>query len=383
MLAIEAHRLGYRCAIYTGEAVIPGEDPPAPSPAGQVAEVEVHGRFDDAEAVLAFCQQVDVVTFEFENVPASVGDGAARAGVVCRPPASALETAQHRGRERRFLVSHDIPVAPHAFVDDSTELNAALEVVGVPAILKTASFGYDGKGQARVERAEDAAAALASIGGGPAIAEAVVDFAYEASVIVARGADGTTATHGLIENRHHNHILDVSIAPAPSAASGTSVEADASALAVKIAEAMELVGVLGVEFFVMADGALVVNELAPRVHNSGHLSIEACVSNQFEQQVRAVVGLPLGDGRVVRAAAMANLLGEVWEAGEPAWERALAVPGVALHLYGKAEPRPGRKMGHLTAVAETPALAVDIVERARAELLGTPRSDSSPDGTPA
>jgi 5-(carboxyamino)imidazole ribonucleotide synthase len=358
MLALAAGRLGYRVHTYS---------PELDSPTGHVADAEIVGGYDDLDALRRFADGVDVVTFEFENVPsASVSAIAERALV--RPAGSVLHTTQHRGREKSFLSGAGLPVAPYALVDTLDALSAAIARLGLPAVLKTASFGYDGKGQARIDRAEDALAAWDRIGRQPAVLEAFVDFERELSVVAARGVDGRIAHYGVIENAHARHILDVSVSPARVP---PPVEREAIAVAHATLEALDVVGVLCVELFLTRDGRVLVNELAPRTHNSGHLTIDACATSQFEQQLRAVCGLPLGATDLVRPAAMANLLGDLWQDGEPRWADALARPGVRLHLYGKREAKPGRKMGHLTALADTPDAAAALVRDARAALTGS------------
>jgi len=351
MFALAARRMGYRVHTYS---------PHTNSPTGQVADVEVTGSYDDLAAIRRFASAVDVVTMEFENVSAEAAAAAAEVAVV-RPSGAALHTTQQRAREKAFLQAQGFPVAPCVRVTSADELRAALSVVGVPAIVKTAAFGYDGKGQQRVHDARDVAAVWAQLGGGEAIVEQVIDFACEVSVVAARGADGTMADYGAVENVHRHHILHLTMAPARVSA---TVAAEASALARRVMNALDYVGVLCVEFFVTRDGRLLVNEIAPRPHNSGHYTIEACATSQFEQQVRTVCGLPLGSTMQHRPAAMINLLGDVWAGGDPQWAAALAVPGVALHLYGKAEPRTGRKMGHLTVQADTLDEAVARVTQA-------------------
>jgi 5-(carboxyamino)imidazole ribonucleotide synthase len=358
MFGLAARRLGYRLHTYS---------PDSDSPTGHVADAEVTGSYDDLDALRAFADGVDVVTFEFENVPsASVAAIAER--TLVRPAGSVLHTTQHRGREKGFLSGAGIPVTPYALVATAHDLEAAVTRLGTPAILKTASFGYDGKGQARIDRADDVLVAWDAIGRQPAILEAFVDFELELSVVAARGADGRFAHYGAIENAHARHILDVSMAPAgvPPA-----VEREAIAIARATLEALDVVGVLCVEMFLRRDGRVLVNELAPRTHNSGHLTIEAAETSQFEQQLRAVCGLPLGSTALVRPAAMANLLGDLWHDGEPRWAEALRRPGVHLHLYGKRDAKPGRKMGHLTALADTPDAARTLVREARAALVET------------
>jgi 5-(carboxyamino)imidazole ribonucleotide synthase len=355
MLGLAARRLGYRVHTFS---------PDSDSPTGQIADREVVGAYEDEDALRAFAERVDVVTFEFENVPsASVAAIAERAPV--HPAGSVLHTTQHRGREKGFLSAAGLPVGPYVLVDTGDELAAAVARLGCPAILKTASFGYDGKGQARIDRPEEAAAAWDRIGRQPAVLEAFVDFEREVSVVAARGVDGAFAHYGVFENTHANHILDVTMWPARVPG---EVAAEAVAIARAALEALDVVGVLCVEMFVSRAGRLLVNELAPRTHNSGHLTIEACPTSQFEQQLRAVCGLPLGATDRLRPAAMANLLGDLWQHGEPNWSEALAVPGLSLHLYGKRDPKPGRKMGHLTILGESADVAAATVRRARAAL---------------
>jgi 5-(carboxyamino)imidazole ribonucleotide synthase len=355
MMALAAKRMGYR--VHT---LSPGSD----TPTGQVADLEIPADYDDLEAIRTFAGGVDVVTFEFENVSTAAADAAAEFGPV-RPSGSALHITQQRAREKAFLADRGFPVAPFARVQSKDEFAVALGTVGLPAIVKTAAFGYDGKGQHRIESIERADTVWDLVGHQEAILEQVVDFACEMSVVAARGLDGAVIDYGAIENRHVNHVLDVSIAPARVSA---AVAAEAQALTRRIMEELGYVGVLCVEFFVTQDDRLLVNEIAPRPHNSGHLTIEACATSQFEQQVRAVCGLPLGSPEQARPAAMVNLLGDLWAEGEPDWDAALAVPGASLHLYGKGSPRIGRKMGHITVVANTADQAVERALAARALL---------------
>jgi 5-(carboxyamino)imidazole ribonucleotide synthase len=355
MLALAAARMGYRVHTFS---------PERDTPTGQVAAREIAAPYDDLDAVRAFARAVQVVTFEFENVPAATAAAAAEYAPV-RPDGTVLHTTQHRLREKTFLAAAGLPVTPFRPVRSLADLVAALTDLGCPAVLKTAGFGYDGKGQVLIRTPEAAASALASLAGQEAILEAFVDFAREVSVVAARGLDGAVVDYGLIENTHHHHILDVSVAPAP----GDPAQARAAReIAHTVLEALEVVGVLCVEFFETRDGRLLINELAPRPHNSGHLTIDACVTSQFEQQLRAVCGLPLGAPDLLRPAAMANLLGDLWTGGEPDWTAACAFPEVKLHLYGKHAARPGRKMGHLTALAATPEAARARVLAARTAL---------------
>jgi 5-(carboxyamino)imidazole ribonucleotide synthase len=355
MFAIAARRLGYR--VHT---LAPGDD----TPTGQIADVEINADYDDLDAVRAFASEVDVVTFEFENVSAAA-TAAAEEQAIVRPSGRALFLTQHRIREKIFLNERGLPVTPFAPVRCQRDLDEAVARIGCPAVLKTASFGYDGKGQRPVASPADATEAWQALGGRESVLEAFIDLDSEISVVAARGVDGTIAHFTPFGNAHRHHILDVTVAPAP-----VSPETARQAVSVThgVLEALDYVGILCVEFFVARDGRLLINELAPRPHNSGHLTFDACRTSQFEQQLRAICGLPLGSSELLQPAAMANLLGDLWRNGEPDWRAALAFPEVKLHLYGKTTPRPGRKMGHLTAMAGTPDEAKTLVLRARDRL---------------
>ncbi len=356
MFAIAARRLGYRVHAF---------DTTQDCPAGQVADVEVIAAYDDQDAARRFAADVDVVTFEFENIPAETLTAIAEVRPV-HPAPAVLHVCRHRLREKEFLQSHGFPLARWRPVHGVAELTAALAELGTPAILKTADFGYDGKGQMRIDEPGQAADAWQKMGRPVGVLEERVPFLKEVSVICARTRRGQMVCYPVGENEHRRHILDVTTVPAavPPRTAARAVE-----LASAIAEVLDVVGVLAVELFVLPDDKLLVNELAPRPHNSGHYSVDACVTSQFEQQLRAVCGLPLGEVRLLRPAALANLLGDLWTAGEPNWPAALAFPEVKLHLYGKREARPGRKMGHLTATAETAAAARALVLAARAALI--------------
>ena len=358
MFAIAARQMGYRVHTFS---------PDTDTPTGQVADVEFIAPYEDLERVREFARGVKTVTFEFENVPAATAAAAAECAPV-RPAGEVLHTTQNRLREKTFLSKRGFPVTPFRAVRTGDDLRAAAQEIGLPGVLKTAAFGYDGKGQRKIAAAADVEAALAALGNVEWVYEAFVDFDREASVVAARGGDGSFAHWGVIENDHRNHILDLSVAPArvPPA---TAREAEQ--IARGVLEQFGAVGVLCVEFFLTRGGKLLVNELAPRPHNSGHLTIDASVTSQFEQQLRAVCGLPLGATHLRRPAAMAQILGDLWDGGEPDWPAALAVPDVKLHVYGKTEPRPGRKMGHLTALADTPEAAAQLALRARAALVRT------------
>lgn len=359
MFALAARAMGYRVHSFS---------PEEGTPAGQVADREIRADYTDLDAVRAFARGVRVVTFEFENVPAATAAAAAEL-VPVRPAGRVLEVAQHRLREKRFLVAAGVPVAPFRAVRSAAELSLAVAELGLPAVLKTATFGYDGKGQQRLDSLDAVPAAWAAMGGRECVLEAFVAFEREVSVVAVRGLDGSFRAYPVVENVHRHHILDLSLAPARLS---PATAAAAHQLARTILAELDVVGVLCVEMFVLPDGGLLVNELAPRPHNSGHLTIDACSASQFEQQVRAVCGLPLGETELCLPAAMANLLGDLWQDGEPNWAAALAVPGVKLHLYGKAEARPGRKMGHLTALAASLEEAQERVLWARAALAGRP-----------
>ena len=360
MFAIAARRMGYRVHTFS-----PAED----TPTGQVADVEIRRDYEDLDAVTAFAAGVEVVTFEFENVPAATAEAAARAAPV-RPSGEVLHVTQHRLREKTYLADHGFPVTPYRAVRSLAQLEHGLAALGCPALLKTAGWGYDGKGQVRITRPDEAAAAWQHLAGGEAggeaVLEAFVHYERELSVVAARGHDGQMVDFGVIENHHVGGILDLSLAPARvSSACGRAAREITRA----VLESLGVVGVLCVEFFALPGDVLLINELAPRPHNSGHLSFDACVTSQFEQQLRAVCGLPLGATDLLRPAAMANLMGEQWRGGEPRWLAALELPDVKLHLYGKSDPRPGRKMGHLTALAGTAEAAAERVLAARSRLL--------------
>ncbi len=349
---LAARTMGYRTIVL---------EPDDGSPAGAVADVHLVAAYDDVDALDRMAAECAVVTTEFENPPASALARLALDTVV-HPSPRAIAIIQDRRREKRFLASAGIPVAPFAVIEDDDDIRRANDGV-FPAILKAARMGYDGRGQVAVAGAEELAGAWATLGRVPAVLEERLELAGEVSVILARNpaACPSLVIYPLCANVHRSGILDVTVVPAPFAEG-------AYALAERIAEALEYVGVLAVEMFVTEDG-IVVNELAPRPHNSGHWTLDHAVTSQFEQQVRAVCGLALGDTSLtVEATAMANLLGDGWAAGEPLWAGALVDPSVKLHLYGKAEARPGRKMGHLTVAAGTPAEAEALVRRRRAAL---------------
>ncbi|MBE9606779.1 5-(carboxyamino)imidazole ribonucleotide synthase [Acetobacteraceae bacterium H6797] len=341
MTALAAAALGYRCHIYAPEADSPGM---------QVSAAATVAAYDDAEALKRFAASVDVVTFEFENVPAACLDILAPL-VPCRPGVQALRICQDRLLEKKFLAEAGVPVAPWRAVTSEAELEAAVAEIGLPAVLKTTRMGYDGRGQAVLRKPEDLAAAWARLDPKPLILEAFVPFAAEISAVAARAVDGSVAVYDAVENRHTHHILDYSFAPArlPQAAALAAKAGVAS-----VAEKLDLVGVLAVEFFLLADGTLLGNEIAPRPHNSGHWTMDACAFSQFAQHARAVAGLPLGTPERHHDAVMKNLVGPE---GMKRWPSVMEHPDVALHLYGKASAREGRKMGHVNRVLPLGSLA--------------------------
>lgn len=341
MFAIAAKQMGYRVVVYT---------PEENAPASQVCDKTILGRFEDIEKLRAFAQEVSVVTLEFENIPVATLETLAE-HVPVRPNPNALHITQHRGREKTFLRENGIPTAKFATFSTLDELTSAIEQVGLPAVMKTAGFGYDGKGQVLVTQPDQIETAFAQMQGQPAILEAWIDFEGECSVIGARSVSGEFSAYGPVENRHVNHILDVTLSPVSQLPSLTpALQQQAITITQALMNKLDMHGLLCVEFFVTEEEGLLVNELAPRPHNSGHYTIDACVTSQFEQQVRAVCNLPLGSIEQAQPAAMVNLLGDHLEM--PDWDAMLTHSEVKLHLYGKAEVRQGRKMGHLTAVGE-------------------------------
>ena len=355
MFVHAAQRMGYRTHVFS-----PTDD----SPAGQVAHAVTVADYQDHDAVARFANDCDAVTYELEQLPLLTAEVTARHAPL-RPGPAVLEIAQDRLKEKNFLRGADLPVGGFAGIESAEDLAPAIEAIGCPAVLKTAGGGYDGKGQCRIDQADQLANAWAELGQQPCILETWVDYVGELSVIAVRDQAGGFEAIGPIRNVHVNHILDLSAYP-PTVPE--RVEHDAIEIARRLVEALDVVGVLCVEMFLTADDSLLVNEIAPRPHNSGHLTIEACAVSQFEQQVRVTAGLSAGRSTLRRAAAMVNLLGDLWAEGEPDFAAALDVPEVSLHLYGKAEARPGRKMGHLTALADTSDLAAGRALAARAAL---------------
>ena len=348
---VAARHMGYRVVVL---------DPEAGSPAGALADRHVQAAYDDRAALQELATLCAAVTTEFENVPAdSLAFLAQRIRVA--PSAQCVATAQDRIREKAAVQAIGLPVGPYAPVERESDL-ARPELY--PAVLKTARFGYDGKGQARVASQAEALRAWGSFRRVPCVLEKRLELEREVSAIVARGADGETRVFAIAENRHRHGILDVSIVPARIS---PSLAEDARSYAERLAAGLSYEGVLGVEFFVVG-GKLLVNEMAPRPHNSGHYTLDACAASQYVQQVRALCGLPLGEERLLSPATMVNLLGDLWSAGEPAWRDVLAEPRAKLYLYGKGAARPGRKMGHYTVLDADPSRALDAALALRAKL---------------
>ena len=353
MMAIAAKHMGYRVHIFS---------PIHDSPAGQVADLEIQAGLDDLEAVESFARQVDVVTVETENIPTDVL-GAAAKYVPAYPGTRTLRVCQNRGLEKQFLVDNNIPTNRFQVISSVQELTQASDEL-MPGVLKTTTGGYDGKGQVVVKSQADFDEAGKLLAAGEAILEEWVDFDWEFSIVAARNANGQFKAYPSIRNEHKNGILDVSSVP-----SGLPDEVNETAtkLVREIMECLDTVGVLTVEFF-YCNGKVLVNEIAPRPHNSGHLTIEGHATNQFEQHIRAVCGLTAGSTRLLNPVAMANILGNQWSHGEPKWELALKMPNTKIHLYGKSAPAPNRKMGHLISFAESVELARENVLTARNQL---------------
>lgn len=366
MFAIAARRLGYGVQVYS---------PDAATPAGQVTDREWTASYDDVDALTEFARAVDVVTLEFENVSAAALRQLERL-VPVRPGPETLFVSQNRLREKTALNNAGLPTPRFTAVASLAGLQAALARFQGSGVLKTASWGYDGKGQRLLRPGDDLAPVWAELGGSELILEELVDFACELSVVAVRGLDGEVRNYSPIHNEHRNHILDLSVSPATFATA--ELDRACGEIARAAMEALNVVGVLCVELFLTRDGRLLINEVAPRPHNSGHLTIDAHECCQFEQQVRAVCGLPLGSTRQRQPAAMANLLGDLWIDGRPpVWEKLLRHPRLRLHLYGKSEARPGRKMGHLTWLGDDSATAMAAARTARDELRTDDNGPSS------
>lgn len=348
MFGIAARRMGYR--VHTFE-------PSPDSPAGQISDQEFNGPYTDRELLKEFVESVDVVTFEFENIPAEVVDRISQSKPV-HPRAEVLHICQNREREKDFLRKHQYPHVPYTIISNQKELDVALETIGTPSVLKTADFGYDGKGQRKITQGDRFD--FSRFGAERAILEKWISFDRELSIVCARNADGEVCAFPASENVHTSHILDYSIVPARIK---PEIQHRAVSIAENIAADLNVIGLIAVEFFLTRDNHLLVNELAPRPHNSGHFTFDACLTSQFEQQLRAVCGLPFGSPALLRPAVMVNLLGDLWSGGrQPDWRPILSHPCAKFHLYGKLEGRSGRKMGHFCVLRET-------IEQALAEAL--------------
>jgi 5-(carboxyamino)imidazole ribonucleotide synthase len=358
MFTLAAHSMGYRVMVH---------DPDPASPAGVIADYHLQAEFDDPDALRKLVRECAAVTTEFENIPAAslryLADHCPT-----RPAAECVAIAQDRSREKAFFTEAGLQVAPYAVINSADDFNDISPNL-VPGILKLSRLGYDGKGQVRVATLAEAVSAFESLGRQACVLEQLQDLSTEVSVIVARRADGEIRVFPVAENQHANGILDVSIVPARVS---LALQDLAQQHAVRIAERMSYCGVLGVEFFLLRDGRLLVNEIAPRPHNSGHYTIDACVTSQFEQQVRTLCDLPLGDTTLQAPVVMVNLLGDLWHAGTPPWQRVWEHPRAKLHLYGKREARPGRKMGHYTCPGEYADAALQEALAIKQALLSPP-----------
>ncbi len=361
MFAQAAERLGYRVHVY---------EPASDSPAGEVAALEVNAEYTDVEQLTAFVKTCDVVTYEFENIPVEPLWKIENL-VLLHPHWSVLEICQNRLREKNWLRKNGFPHVPFTEVEIGDDLAAGIRRIGPPCVVKTADFGYDGKGQIKVTDDASSKRAVDSFSKQRAIVEKFIDFKCELSVVVARTAIGEIRTFPVAENIHTKHILDFSITPARVV---DHVRVEAEELAKSIATKLNVVGLLAVELFLTDRGELLVNELAPRPHNSGHYTLDTCVTSQFEQQVRAVCGLPLGDVSLTSPSTMVNILGDAWKwrdgtvTAEPNWSALLSAPRTKLHLYGKREPRLGRKMGHFTVAANQVEASLEAARALKAAL---------------
>lgn len=359
MLSQAATRLGYRVHIF---------EPQANSPAGAVSHKEINAPYEDLAALTAFARECDVITCEFENIPAAPLKAIEHVTQL-HPHWKVLETTQNRSREKNWLKTNGFAHARFAEVAAGGDVGVGIREVGMPCVVKTADFGYDGKGQVKVQQESDVARAQQAFAGQACVIEQWINFSCEVSVVMARTAAGEVRVFPVSENIHTNHILDFSIVPARVT---PEVIVSAEKIARLVAEKIQLVGVMGVELFVAKTGEVLVNELAPRTHNSGHYTIDACATSQFEQQVRAICGLPLGNAQLITPVVMVNILGDAWERGqtksEPRWELLLADPSARLHLYGKSEPRRGRKMGHFTVTGRDAQAALERAKILQATL---------------
>jgi 5-(carboxyamino)imidazole ribonucleotide synthase len=339
-------------------------DPDPHSPAGLIADQHIKADYRDHAALQMFGEECSVITTEFENISADSLEYLEKFCPV-RPSPAAVRIAQDRIREKTFVREHGLDTAPFAAIYEVSDIEESFGELNPPLLMKTASMGYDGKGQIQVDSLDAALAAFEQISGGTCILEERVELAHEISVVLARSNSGQTAVYPAAENRHANGILDTTIVPARVAPEVTDA---ATEMAIQLADALEYCGVLGVEFFHTRQGELLINEMAPRPHNSGHFTVDACATSQFEQQVRVMCGLLPGDPQLLSPVVMVNLMGDIWNNGDPAWEAILNEPQAHLHLYGKHEPRHGRKMGHINCLASDVETALDIAATLRAAL---------------
>ncbi|MFP4069020.1 MAG: 5-(carboxyamino)imidazole ribonucleotide synthase [Opitutales bacterium] len=362
MLILAGREMGYRFHVF---------EPKGPCAAGMVADLEVNAEYSDEAALRSFAEKVDIITLEFENIPAEVIERLSAIRPV-RPGKQALHVCQHRQREKDFLQEAGLPCAPFAYADSPESLGDAVHRIGFPCVIKTAAFGYDGKGQIKLRNADEAAdtAHLWDFLGKPprVVVEKWIQHVGEFSVVCARKADGSTSIFPMAENIHVHHILHASVVPARVT---DATRKAGESLARDIADRLDVVGLIAVELFLQEDGEWIVNEMAPRPHNSGHYSIDGCLTSQFDQHIRAVTDLPFGSTELLRPTVMINLLGDLWRDGTPDWAGLLADPRVKLHLYDKGEARPGRKMGHFTVVGEDPDSTLASAEAHFERLAGT------------
>lgn len=356
MFTMAARTMGYNVIVL---------DPNKESPAGELATDHICADYTDKSALEYFAKTCDAVSTEFENVPAATLEWLTQHCVV-RPGAHAVAITQNRISEKNFLRDHGFPTAPFSVINSSADLDAAIKFIGTPAILKVSRFGYDGKGQIGIDSDAAITTAFAALNHEACVLEARLALEAEVSVVVARSYNGQVTTFPVAENQHSHGILDISIVPARV---NESIQQQARQLACEITTKLDYIGVLAVEFFIVSGNKLIVNEIAPRPHNSGHYTIDACVTNQFEQQVRALCGLELGDTRLLSPVVMINLLGDLWHNGKPPnWEKLLTYPNTKLYLYGKREARKGRKMGHCNVLGQDVETLLQTVQQIRQTL---------------
>ena len=353
MLILAGRNMGYRFHVF---------EPKGPCAAGMVADLEINASYDDESALTEFAEGVDIITLEFENIPSQVIDRLSAIKPVM-PGSRALHVCQHRQREKDFLKASGLPCTPFEYADSAESLKTAVEAIGFPCVIKTAAFGYDGKGQIKLNAPEEAADCdyLWDFLENPprVVVEKWIHHVGEFSVVCARKADGSKITFPMAENVHVDHILHASIVPARIT---DSTQTTGAQLACEIADLLDVVGLIAVELFLEEDGRLIINEMAPRPHNSGHYSMDGCITSQFEQHIRAVTDLPFGSVELHQPTVMVNLLGDVWDRGEPNWSGLLQDPKVKLHLYDKGEARPGRKMGHFNLLGDDVDAVLEAAE---------------------